>query len=60
MLSASNCHSRLLTQATAGLHRTMVKVCKPDGEGTIAGARGNDEDAPQPAVHEALSGMPVI
>ena len=24
----------------------MVKVCKPDGEGTIAGTRGNGEDAP--------------
>jgi len=25
----------------------MVKVCKPDGEGTIAGTRGNGEDAPK-------------
>jgi len=24
----------------------MVKVCKPDGEGTIAGTRGNGEVAP--------------
>ena len=35
-----------LTQTT-GLHRTMVKVCKPDSEGTIAGTRGNGEDAPK-------------
>jgi hypothetical protein len=28
----------------------MVKVCKPDGEGTIAGTRGNGEDAPRAAV----------
>jgi hypothetical protein len=28
------------------LHRTMAKVGKPDGEGTIAGTRGNGEDAP--------------
>ena len=28
----------------------MVKVCKPDGEGTIAGTRGNGEDAPIPAI----------
>jgi len=28
-------------------HRTMVKVCKPDCEGTIAGTRGNGEDAPK-------------
>jgi len=28
----------------------MVKVCKPDCEGTIAGTRGNGEDAPFPAV----------
>ena len=29
------------------LHRTMVKVCKPDGEGTFAGMRGNGRDAPK-------------
>jgi transposase len=34
------------TQQATGLHRTMVKVCKPDGERTIAGTRGNGEDAP--------------
>jgi len=28
----------------------MVKVCKPDCEKTIAGTRGNGEDAPIPAV----------
>jgi len=33
------------THQTAGLHRTIVKVCKPDCEGTIAGTRGNGEDA---------------
>jgi hypothetical protein len=26
----------------------MAKVGKPDGEGTIAGTRGNGEDAPIP------------
>jgi hypothetical protein len=36
------------THQTAGLHRTMAKVCKPDCEGTIAGTRGNGEDAPIP------------
>jgi hypothetical protein len=25
----------------------MAKVCKPDGERTIAGMRGNGEDAPK-------------
>jgi hypothetical protein len=28
----------------------MVKVCKPDGEETIAGTRGNGEVAPIPVV----------
>jgi hypothetical protein len=28
----------------------MVKVCKLDGEGTIAGTRVNGEDAPIPVV----------
>jgi hypothetical protein len=32
----------------------MVKVCKPDGEGTIAGTRGNGEDAPKAVVALAL------
>jgi hypothetical protein len=31
----------------------MVKVCKPDGEGTIAGTHGNGEDAPISAVRRA-------
>jgi hypothetical protein len=31
----------------------MVKVCKPDGEGTIAGTRGNGEDAPTAALRRA-------
>jgi hypothetical protein len=34
------------THQTAGLRRTMVKVCKSDCEGTIAGTRGNGEVAP--------------
>jgi len=34
--------------------RTMVKVCKPDGEGTIAGRRGNGEVAPIPAVRRTI------
>jgi hypothetical protein len=34
------------THQTACLHRTVVKVCKPDCEGTVAGARGNGEVAP--------------
>jgi hypothetical protein len=33
------------TQQTAGLHGTVVKVCKSDREGTVAGARGNGEVA---------------
>jgi hypothetical protein len=37
------------THQTAGLHRTMVKVCKSDCEGTIAGTRGNGEVAPEAA-----------
>jgi hypothetical protein len=36
----------------------MAKVGKPDGEGTIAGTRGNGEDAPtavtQPAFIDRL------
>ena len=31
----------------------MVKVCKPDCEGTIAGTRGNGEDAPLSAIRGA-------
>src|SRR6266849_6859298 len=42
------------THQAAGLHRTMVKVCKPDCEETIAGTRGNGEDAPIPAIRSAL------
>jgi hypothetical protein len=38
------------TQQTTGLHRTMTKVCKSNGEGTFAGTRGNGEVAPIPAV----------
>jgi hypothetical protein len=34
------------TRQTAGLHRTTVKVCKPDCEETIAGTRSNGEVAP--------------
>jgi hypothetical protein len=34
------------TQQTTGLHRTMTKVCKSNGEGTFAGTRGNGEVAP--------------
>jgi hypothetical protein len=30
----------------------MAKVCKPDGEGTFAGTRGNEQDAPIPVVRE--------
>jgi hypothetical protein len=41
---------RSSTQQTTGLHRTMAKVCKSDGEGTFAGTRGNGEVAPIPAV----------
>jgi len=33
----------------------MAKVGKPDGEGTIAGTRGNGEDAPKPAVGRVAS-----
>jgi hypothetical protein len=32
----------------------MVKVCKSDCEGTIAGARGNGEVAPIPAVRATV------
>ena len=38
------------TQQTTGLHRTMTKVCKSNGEGTFAGTRGNGEVAPILAV----------
>jgi hypothetical protein len=41
---------RQLTKPHTGLHRTLVKVRKPDGEETIAGMRGNGRDAPIPAV----------
>jgi transposase len=34
------------THQTAGLHRTMVKACKSDCEGTVAGTHGNGEVAP--------------
>ena len=36
------------TQQTAGLHGTVVKVCKSVGEGTFAGTRGKGEVAPIP------------
>jgi len=36
----------------------MVKVCKPDGEGTIAGTRGNGEDAPISAVRGSSRKLP--
>jgi len=32
------------------LHGKVVKVCKSDREGTVAGTRGNGEVAPIPAV----------
>jgi hypothetical protein len=38
----------------------MVKVCKPDGEGTIAGTRGNGEDAPIPDVERRAASPPAI
>jgi hypothetical protein len=38
------------TQQTTGLHRTMTKVCKSNGEGTFAGKRGNGEVAPKAAI----------
>ena len=38
---------RQLTKTT-GLHRTMAKVCKSDGQGTFAGMQGNGEVAPIP------------
>jgi parallel beta-helix repeat protein len=37
---------RSSTQQTTGLHRTMAKVCKSDGQGTFAGTQGNGEVAP--------------
>jgi hypothetical protein len=37
---------RSSTQQTTGLHRTMAKVCKSDGEGTFAGTHGSGEGAP--------------
>ena len=40
---------RQLTKTT-GLHRTMAKVCKSDGQGTFAGTQGNGEVAPIPVV----------
>ena len=40
---------RQLTKTT-GLHRTMAKVCKSDGQGTFAGTQGNGEVAPIPIV----------
>jgi hypothetical protein len=33
-----------------GLKYTVTKVGKSDGEGTFAGASGNDEDAPNPVM----------
>jgi hypothetical protein len=41
------------THQTAGLQRTIVKVCKSDCEGTIAGTRGNGEVAPIQVFREA-------
>jgi hypothetical protein len=38
------------TRQTAGLPRTTVNVCKPDGEGTIAGTRGNGQVAPEAVI----------
>jgi len=38
---------RQLTKTT-GLHRTMAKVCKSDGQETSAGTQGNGEVAPIP------------
>jgi hypothetical protein len=32
------------------LHGMVVKVCKSDREGTVAGRRGNGEVAPIPAI----------
>jgi hypothetical protein len=40
--------------AGIGLHRTMAKVCKSDGDGTFAGTRGNGEVAPIPAIREVV------
>jgi hypothetical protein len=40
-------------QITANLHRTMVKVCKSDCEGTITGTHDDGEVAPIPAVGRA-------
>ena len=39
------------TQQTAGLHGTVVKVCKSDRERTVAGTRGNGEVAPIADLH---------
>jgi hypothetical protein len=36
-------------QQTPFLHGTMTKVSKSGGDGTFAGASGNDQDAPIPA-----------
>jgi transposase len=38
------------THQTANLHRTMVKVCKSDCEGTVAETRDNGEVAPKAVV----------
>ena len=49
------------TQQTTGLHRTMTKVCKSNGEGTFAGTRGNGEVAPipvVPAIERSVLGAP--
>ena len=46
------------TQQTANLHRTMVKVCKSDCEGTVAGTRGNGEVAPKAGTRGHAAGLP--
>ena len=38
-----------------GLRYTVTKVGEPDSEATFAGTRGNDEDAPIPAVRRVES-----
>jgi hypothetical protein len=48
------------TQQTAGLHGTVVKVCKSDRERTVAGTRGNGEVAPIADLHSTRAwGMPL-
>jgi hypothetical protein len=42
------------TQQTAGLHGTVVKVCKSDREGTVAGMRGNGEVAPKAGIKASV------